>query len=77
MRNRVNLPLGTYSIDDFNAKIKAAILQQRQDCEPPQFQDLRPVIPEGYTFMASNTIFIAFGIPDNYLEKTWFMQNIS
>ena len=26
-----NLSAGTYSIDDFNAKIKVAILQQRQD----------------------------------------------
>ena len=27
-----NLSAGTYSIDDFNAKIKVAILQKRQDC---------------------------------------------
>ena len=26
-----NLLTGTYSIDDFNAKVKVAILQQRQD----------------------------------------------
>ena len=26
-----NLLAGTYSIDDFNAKVKVAILQQRQD----------------------------------------------
>ena len=31
---RFNLLAGTYSIDDFNAKIKVAILQQRQDWEP-------------------------------------------
>ena len=30
---------GTYSIDDFNAKIKVAILQQRQDWVPPQIKD--------------------------------------
>ena len=35
-----NLLVGTYSIDDFNAKIKAAISQQRQDWEPPQIKDL-------------------------------------
>ena len=29
-----NLSVGTYSIDDFNAKIRAAVLQQRQDWEP-------------------------------------------
>ena len=31
-----NLSAGTYSIHDFNAKIKVAILQQRQNWEPPQ-----------------------------------------
>ena len=61
---------GTYSIDDFNAKIKVAVLQKRQEWELPQIKDLRLVIPENYTFMASNIIFIALGIPDNYLEKT-------
>ena len=41
-----NLSAGTYSIDDFNTKIRAAILQQRQDWEPPQIKDLKLVIPE-------------------------------
>ena len=31
-----NLSVGTYFIDNFNAKIKVAVIQQRQDCEPPQ-----------------------------------------
>ena len=70
-----NLSAGTYSIDDFNAKIKVAILQQRQDWEPPQIKDLRLVIPKDYTFMASNTIFIALGIPNNYLEKTTLIRS--
>ena len=70
-----NLSAGTYSIDDFNAKVKIAILQQRQDWEPPQIKDLRLVIPEYYTFMADNTIFIALGIPDNYLEKTTLIRS--
>ena len=65
-----NLSAGTYSIDDFNAKIKVTVLQKRQDWEPPQIKDLKLVISEHYTFMASNTIFIAHGIPDNCLEKT-------
>ena len=39
---------GTYSIDDFNAKIKIAILQHRLDWEPPQVKDLRLVIPKDY-----------------------------
>ena len=58
-----NLPTGTNSIDDFNAKIKVAILQKKQDWEPPQIKVLKLVIPEDYTFMASITIFIAVGIP--------------
>ena len=70
-----NLSAGTYSIDDFNAKIKVAILQQRQDWEPPQIKDLKLVIPEDYTFMASNAIFITLGIPDNYLEKTTLIRS--
>ena len=36
-----NLSAGTYSIDDFNSKIRVAILQQREDWEPPQIKDLR------------------------------------
>ena len=69
-----NLSAGTYSIDDFNAKIKVAILQQRQDWEPPQIKDLKLVIPEDYTLMASNNIFIALGIP-NILEETMLIRS--
>ena len=70
-----NLSAGTYSIDDFNAKINAAILQQRQDWEPPQIKDLKLAIPEEYTFIASNNIFIALGIQGNYLEKTTLIRS--
>ena len=70
-----NLSAGTYSIDDFNAKIKVAILQERQDWEPPQIKDLKLVIPEDYTFMASNNIFIALGIQDKYLEKATLIRS--
>ena len=59
-----NLSVGTYSIDDINAKIKDKIAQQRQDWEPPQIKELRLVIPKDYTFMADNTIFIALGMQD-------------
>ena len=55
-----NLSESSYSIDDFNAKIKVAILQQRQDWEPPQVKDLMLVIPKDYRFSAFSTIFIAF-----------------
>ena len=71
-----NLSAGTYSIDDFNAKIKVAILQQRQDWEPPQIKDLRLVIPKDYTFVADNTIFISLGIRDKYLEKITLIRSI-
>ena len=40
---------GTYSIDDFNVKIKAAVLQERQDWIPSQIKNLKLVIPEHYT----------------------------
>ena len=70
-----NLSAGTCSINDFNEKIRVAILQQRQDWEPPQIKDLRLVIPEDYTFIVSNNIFIALGIPDNYLEKTTLIRS--
>ena len=33
-----NLSASTYSIDDFNAKLKISILQQRKDWKPPQFK---------------------------------------
>ena len=64
---KFNLSAGTYSIDNFNAKVKVAVLQERHDWEPPRVNDL--VIPEHYRFMASNTFFIALGILDKYLEK--------
>ena len=67
--------MDTYSIGNFNAKIRAAILQQRQDWELPQIKNLELVIPEHYTFMADNTIFIALGIPDNYLQKTTLIRS--
>ena len=49
--------MGTYLIDDFNAKIKIAILQQRQDWEPPQIKDLKLVTPEDYLLMVDNPFF--------------------
>ena len=70
-----NLSAGTYSIDDFNANIKVAILQERQDWEPPQIKDLKYVIQEDYTFIASNNIFIALGIQDDYLEKNALIRS--
>ena len=45
------LSAGTGFIDDFNAQVKEAILQQRQDCQGPQIKDLKLVIPKCRTFM--------------------------
>ena len=53
-----------------------AFLQQRQDWEPPQIKDLKLVMPEEYTFIASNNTFIALGIHDKYLEKTMLISSI-
>ena len=70
-----SIPAGTYSIDDFNTKIKEFVIQQRQDWKPPQIKDLKLVIPKDYTFLADNTIFIALGIPKKYLEKTALIRS--
>ena len=70
-----NLSEGTYSIDDFSTKIKMAISKHRQDWEPLQIKNLKLVIPEHYTFIADNTIFIALGILNNYLEKTTLIRS--
>ena len=37
---KFSIPAGTYSIDDFNAKINVVVLQQKQDWEPPQIKEL-------------------------------------
>ena len=66
---KFTLSVGTSSIDDFNAKTKVAVLQESQEWEAHQVKDLKLVIPEHYTFMASNTLFIALGILDKYLKK--------
>ena len=70
-----SLSADTYSIDDFNTKIKVEVLQERQDWVPPQIKDLRLEIPEHYTFMACNIFFIALGILDKNLEKTTLIKS--
>ena len=70
-----NVSPGTYLIEDFNTKIKVAIVQQIQDWQPPQIKDLQLVIPENYTFIAANNFFIVLGIPNHYLEKTILIRS--
>ena len=63
----LNLSAGSYSTDDFNAKIKVAILQKRQDWEPPQIKDLRLVILEHYKFMGLQY----------YFYRVWYTRQLS
>ena len=39
---KFTLSTGTYSIDDFNAKVKVAVLQERKDWKPPQIKPQSP-----------------------------------
>ena len=55
---KFSLSAGTYSTDNFNAKIKEAVSQQRKDWLPPQIKDLKLVIPQDYTFMASKSVLL-------------------
>ena len=72
---KFTLSEGTYSIDDFNVKIKIPILQQRQGWKSPHIKDLNLVIPKDYLFMADNSIFYALGIQDKYLKKTMLIRS--
>ena len=63
------LSSGTYSIDDFNKKIKAAVLQQKQNWNALHIKNLRLVVPENYAFTADNNFFIALGMPEKILKN--------
>ena len=78
------LSSGTYLIDDFNGKVKAAVLQQKQNWNPPHIKILKLVMPENYTFTADNNFFIALGMPEKILKNInikyslvffWLIQN--
>ena len=58
----------TYSIEKFNTKAKVVVLDQRQDWKVPEIKNSNLVVPEHYTFMASNSLFIVLG--------SWPIQNI-
>ena len=60
---------GTYSINDFNAKIKAAVLQERQDWEPPQIKDLKLIMPQYYTYMTSNIFLLRLVYSTSVLKR--------
>ena len=87
-RNSIHssIPAGTYSIDDFNTKIKEFVLQQMQDWEPPQIKELKLVISKDYTFLADNAIFIVLAWHTRQISwkdcanqvnfTPWLIQNI-
>lgn len=55
---KFTLSVGTNSIDVFNAKVKLAVIQQRQYWQGPQIKNLKLVIPGHYTLMASNSFLL-------------------
>ena len=48
------LSSSTYLIDDFNKKIKAAVLQPKQNWDVPHIKNLKLAVPENYAFTAVN-----------------------
>lgn len=76
-------PHGTYSIDDFNTKIKEAVLQEKQGWKSPQIKNVKLIIQKSYTYTACNNF--VHVVPDKYLEKInvqksflfWLVWNIS
>ena len=63
------LSSGTYSIDDFNEKIKAEFLQQKQNWDAPHIKNLRLVVPENYAFIADSNFFITLGMSERILKN--------
>ena len=64
---KINISKGTYTIDDFNAKMKIPIqLQHQNTWKIPEIkqgvQGYYLSIPKGYTFIASSLLFTALGI---------------
>ena len=58
------LSSGTYSIDEFNKEIRAAVLQEKQNWNALHIKKLKLVVPENYAFIAGNNFFTAFGMPE-------------
>ena len=63
------LSSGTYLIDDFNAKIRAAVLQQKQNWNAPHIKNLKLFVPESYAVIANNNFFTALGMPEKILKN--------
>ena len=50
-------------------KIKAAVLQQKQNWNAPQIKNLKLVVPENYAFTDDKNFFIALGMPERILKN--------
>ena len=57
-------PSGTFGLNDFNAKFKAAVLRQKQLWNMRQIKNLKLAVPENYAFTFDNNFFIALGAPE-------------
>ena len=61
---KIIIPAGTYSINEFNEKIKVS----KPMWVSPQIKDYKLVIPEHHTFVASALLFKTLGINANFLN---------
>ena len=64
---KIIIPAGTYSINQFNKKIKVS---KPMWVSPQIKDDYKLVIPEHHTFVASALLFKTLGIKANFLPKT-------
>ena len=51
-------------LDEFNEKIKAGVLQQKQNWNALHIKNLKLVVLETYAFTTDNNFFIALGTPE-------------
>ena len=63
---KIIIPAGTYSINEFNEKIKVS---KPMWVSPQIKDDYKLVIPEHHTFVASALLFKTLGINANFLTK--------
>ena len=64
-----NLSSRAYSIGDFSGKIRAALLQQKQNRNAPQIKNVRLVVPENFVFIADNIFFTALVMAEKILKN--------
>ena len=64
---KIILSAGTYSINEFNQKMKDAIKGEKWVAA--QIKDYKLIIPEHHTFVASALLFEAMGVSANFLTN--------